>query len=204
MLTEGKIDGKLDGDPIMATTIEIVNGISQAMANTHDGALDENGEPLKTGFLRREEEVSIHDRRLIDGFSVSLYGDHLCLKYHSEIRLKEVHGNSFETDMESTLKQCASFLKKQYKSVTGEALSLTSVDEPEILVQNTSRVRSWVQAKQHFKIGGMDDSTEEIKKESEDLLDDAIKNWLAMGKDKFPKTKKPENVSGKRDEEPRT
>ncbi len=188
----------------MATTIEIVNGISQAMANTHDGALDENGEPLKTGFLRREEEVSIHDRRLIDGFSVSLYGDHLCLKYHSEIRLKEVHGNSFETDMESTLKQCASFLKKQYKSVTGEALSLTSVDEPEILVQNTSRVRSWVQAKQHFKIGGMDDSTEEIKKESEDLLDDAIKNWLAMGKDKFPKTKKPENVSGKRDEEPRT
>jgi len=204
MLTEGKIDGKLDGDPIMATTIEIVNGISQAMANTHDGALDENGEPLKTGFLRREEEVSIHDRRLIDGFSVSLYGDYLCLKYHSEIRLKEVHGNSFETDMESTLKQCASFLKKQYKSVTGEALSLTSVDEPEILVQNTSRVRSWVQAKQHFKIGGMDDSTEEIKKESEDLLDDAIKNWLAMGKDKFPKTKKPENVSGKRDEEPRT
>ena len=31
----------------MATTLEIVNGISQAMANTHDGALDEKGEPVK-------------------------------------------------------------------------------------------------------------------------------------------------------------
>ena len=32
----------------MATTLEIVNGISQAMANTHDGALDEKGEPVGT------------------------------------------------------------------------------------------------------------------------------------------------------------
>jgi hypothetical protein len=199
----GKKDGKLDGDLTMATTLEIVNGISQAMANTHDGALDEKGEPIKTGFLRREEEVTIHDRRLIDGFSVVLYGDHLCLKYHSEVPLKEVHGNSFETDIASTMKQCISFLKKQYKAVTGESLSLSVVDDPDIMVQSTSRVRSWVQAKQHFKIGGMDDSTEEIKKESEELLDDAIKNWIGLGKDKFPGTKKPENVSGKRDEEPR-
>ena len=187
----------------MATTLEIVRGISQAMSNTHDGALDEKGEPVKTGFLRREEEVTIHDRRLIDGFSVALYGDHLCVKYHSEMKLKEVHDNGFETDMESMLKKCASFLKKQYQSVTGESLSLSAVGDPDIMVQSTSRVRSWVQAKQHFKIGGMDDSTEELQQESEDLLDDAIKNWLAIGKDKFPKTKKPENVSGKRDEEPR-
>lgn len=187
----------------MATTLEIINGISQAMANTYDGALDENGDPVKTGFLRREEEVSIHDRRLVDGFSVALYGNQLCLKYHSEMRLKEVHDSSFESDMESMLKKCASFLKKQYKSVTGNSLSLKANGEPDIMVQSTSRVRSWVQAKQHFDIGGMDESTEALKSESEDRLDDAIKNWLAIGKDKFPKTKKPENVSGKRDEEPR-
>ena len=193
----------------MATTLEIVNGISQAMANTHDGALDEKGEPVKTGFLRREEEVTIHDRRLIDGFSIVLYGDYLCLKYHSEMRLKEVHSNSFETDIESMLKQCASFLKKQYKAVTGEGLSLSAVGDPDIMVQSTSRVRSWVQAKQHFKVGGMGEGTESVpgyqdESESEDRLDDAIKNWLAIGKDQYPKTKKPENVSGKRDEEPRS
>ena len=179
----------------MATTLEIINGISQVMANTYDGALDENGEPVKTGFLRREEDVSIHDRRLIDGFSVAMYGNQLCLKYHSEMRLKEVHDSSFESDMQKMLKDCASFLKKEYKKVTGNTLSLTSVDEADIMVQSTSKVRSWVQAKQHFNIGGMDDSTEPLKAESEDRLDDAIKNWLAMGKDKFPGTKKPQNVS---------
>jgi len=187
----------------MATTLEIVNGISQAMANTHDGALDEEGEPVETGFLRREEEVAITDRRLIDGFSVVMYGDHLCLKYHSEMKLKEVHDSSFETDIESMLKKCAGFLKKQYKSVTGNGLSLSAVGDPDIMVQSTSRVRSWVQAKQHYKIGGMDDTTGTVQEESEDRLDDAIKNWLAIGKDQYPKTKKPENVSGKRDEEPR-
>ena len=158
MSRAGKKDGKKDGNPIMATTLEIVNGISQAMANTHDGALDEKGEPVETGFLRREEEVAITDRRLIDGFSVVMYGDHLCLKYHSEMRLKEVHDSSFETDMESMLKQCAGFLKKQYKSITGSGLSLSAVGDPDIMVQSTSRVRSWVQAKQHYKIGGMGES----------------------------------------------
>ena len=187
----------------MATTLEIVNGISQAMANTHDGALDEEGEPVETGFLRREEEVAITDRRLIDGFSVVMYGDHLCIKYHSEMRLKEVHDSKFETDMETMLKKCAGFLKKQYKSITGSGLSLSAVGDPDIMVQSTSRVRSWVQAKQHYKIGGMDDTTGTVQEESEDRLDDAIRNWLAIGKDQYPKTKKPENVSGKRDEEPR-
>jgi len=186
----------------MATTLEIVRGISQVMANVHDGALDESGDPVAIG-LKREEDVSINDRRVIDGFKVALYGDHLCLKYHAEVFLKEVHDNGFEDDIASMINTCLKYLKKEYKSVTGNALSVKAVDEPDIMVQSTSRVRSWVQAKQHFQISGMDDSTESIKKESEDLLDDAIKNWLAIGKDKFPKTKKPENVSGKRDEEPR-
>ncbi len=187
----------------MATTLEIARGISQVMANTHDGALDEKGDPISIG-LRREEDVSVHDRRLIDGFKVALYGDHLCLKYHGEVFLKEVHANGFEDDIAKMIKTCLKYLKKEYKSLTGNALSLKAVDDPDIMVQNTSRVRSWVQAQQHFQISGMDDSTESVTQESEDRLDDAIKNWLAIGKDKFPKTKKPENVSGKRDEEPRS
>ena len=185
----------------MATALEIARGISQVMANVHDGALDENGDPISIG-LRREEDVSIHDRRLVDGFKVALYGDHLCLKYHGEVFLKEVHANGFEDDIAGMLKTCLKYLKKEYKNITGDSLSLKSVDEPDIMVQNTSRVRSWVQAKQHFQINGMK-GVDSVQQESEDRLDDAIKNWLAIGKDKFPKTKKPENVSGKRDEEPR-
>ena len=62
----------------MATALEIARGISQVMANVHDGALDESGDPISIG-LKREEDVSVHDRRLMDGFKVALYGDHLGL-----------------------------------------------------------------------------------------------------------------------------
>ena len=96
-------------------------------------------------------------------------------------------------------------MRKEYKKVTGNGLTLTKVkdSEPEMIVQSTSRVRSWVQAQQDYKIGGIPDEPE-MGTTVEERLDDSIKKWLGMGKDKFPKTSKPENVEGKRDEEPRT
>ena len=51
-------DGNLDGDQIMATTLEIIRGISQAAANAYDGAHDEgashSGVARPVG-LKREE-----------------------------------------------------------------------------------------------------------------------------------------------------
>ena len=82
----------------MASVLEIVRGISQAMSNTHDGALDENGEPIKIG-LRREEEVAITDKRVVDGFSIRFIADKLCVYYNSEVTMKEVHQNGFENDI---------------------------------------------------------------------------------------------------------
>ena len=35
----------------MADTLEIVRGISQAIANSHDGAIDEEGNPILEGVL---------------------------------------------------------------------------------------------------------------------------------------------------------
>ena len=78
----------------MATTMEIVRGISQVMANTYDGALDEAGAPVKIG-LKREEGHPINDSRIMDGFKVSLSGNQLCIHYHSEIKLKDVHARGF-------------------------------------------------------------------------------------------------------------
>ena len=69
----------------MATTLEIVRGISQVMANSYDGALDDNGEPIKVG-LKREEGHNINDSRIMDGFKVSFHGPQLCIHYHAEIR----------------------------------------------------------------------------------------------------------------------
>ena len=58
----------------MSTTLEIINCISQVLANTYDGALDESGEPVKIG-LRREEGNPLVDPRVMDGFGASVSGD---------------------------------------------------------------------------------------------------------------------------------
>jgi len=187
-----------------SNVLEIIQGIQQAAANAYDGALDENGEPLSVG-LQREEGHPILDKRVMDGFGVCFLGNTLRIKYQGEVTLKEVYKGDFEGDVVSRLADIASFLKKEYKKITGNGLTLTKVkdSEPKILVQSTSKVRSWVEAQQDYKIGGIPDEPE-LGHTVEERLDDSIKKWLGMGKDKFPKTKKPENVKGKRDEEPKT
>ena len=183
--------------------IDIVNGISQAAANAYDGALDEKGEPIKTG-LTREEGDPILDKRVMDGFSVTMSGNILILKYQGEIMLRDVYKGDFEGEIAQRLQDIISFLKKEYKKITGKSVTLTKEDkEPDILVQSLSHKRSWCQANQKFKIGGMPDEPE-MGITVEERLSTAVKNWLGFGKDKFPNTPSPRNIKGKRDEEPRT
>ena len=161
----------------MATTMEIVRGISQVMANTYDGALDDKGEPIKVG-LKREEGNPLIDSRVMDGFKVSHHGNQLCIHYHSEVKLKEVYANGFEADLEQMIEDIASFIKKEYKKITGDALSLKKVGELDAIVQNTSRVRSWVQAKCYYDIGGLDSDTEGVNTPSEERLEDNFRKFL--------------------------
>ena len=100
----------------MATTLEIIDCISQVLSNTYDGALDESGEPIKIG-LRREEGNPLVDHRIMDGFGANISGDRLHIKYHAEIPLKEVHSNGFEGEMESMVEKVKSFIQKEYKKI---------------------------------------------------------------------------------------
>jgi len=176
----------------MATTMEIVRGISQVMANSHDGALDDKGEPIKVG-LKREEGHPIHDSRVMDGFKVSFHGNQLCIHYHAELKLKDVYAKDFESDLEQMIADIAKFIKKEYKKITGNALTLKSTGEVDSIVQNTSRVRTWVQAKQYFDIGGVD--AEGVKNPSEDDMEAGFKSFLEQGgwgkKEKGDKRKAP-------------
>jgi len=176
----------------MATTMEIVRGISQVMANSHDGALDDKGEPIKVG-LKREEGHPILDSRVMDGFKVSFYGNQLCIHYHAELKLKDVYAKDFESDLEHMIADIAKFIKKEYKKVAGSALALKAVGEVDAIVQQTSRVRTWVQAKQYFDIGGVD--AEGVKNPSEDDMEAGFKSFLEQGgwgkKEKGDKRKAP-------------
>jgi len=162
----------------MATTIEIVRGISQVMANSHDGALDDKGEPIKVG-LKREEGDPITDSRIMDGFKVSLYGNQLCIHYHAEMSVSDAHDKNFESDLEQMISDISKFIKKEYKKLTGSALSLSKVGDLDAIVQNTSRVRAWVQAKCYYDIAGID--AEPINGESKDSVDEKFKSFLEQG-----------------------
>ena len=172
--------------------MEIVRGISQVLANSYDGALDDKGEPIKVG-LKREEGDPIIDSCVMDGFKVSFYGNQLCIHYHSEIKLKDVHASGFESDLGKMIADIAKFIKKEYKKVTGDALTLKSAGDVEAIVQETSRVRCWVQAKQYFDIGGID--AEGVKEPSEDDMEAGFKSFLDQGgwgkKEKGDKRKAP-------------
>lgn len=167
----------------MATTLEIIRGISQAAANAYDGAHMESYSAdgkARTIGLKREEGNPITDKRVMDGFGVSFYGDMLKINYHSEVQLKEVYRGGFESEIESMINDIANFLKKEYRAIMGESLTLTPEGEVEVLVQNTSRVRTWCQAHRMYKIGAVAD-VEGVKAPSEDAMDVKYRNFLDQG-----------------------
>jgi len=179
----------------MATVYEIVQGIAQAAANAYDGSHVEGysaDEKSREVGLKREEGDPIIDSRVMDGFKVKFHGDKLVVLYHSEITLKEFHARNFEDDIESTFNDIAKFLKKEYKNITKNTLTLTPEGDADIHAQSMSRKRNWIQATKTYKIGGLGD-VEPVKGGSpEDRLDDAMKKWLALGGEG---AKKPQNVS---------
>tara|TARA_Y100000593_G_C4187522_1_gene275128 strand:+ start:224 stop:745 length:522 start_codon:yes stop_codon:yes gene_type:complete len=168
----------------MATTLEIIRGISQALTYAYDGGHKESytddGDAHSFG-LKREDGDPILDRRVMDGFKVKLHADKLQVLYHSEVQLKEVHDSGFEDDLKSSINDVANFIKKEYKKVTGDTLTLTAEGELNAIVQNTSRVRTWVQANMTYKIGGIGDVVP-VGEASEERLTDSVKDWLSLGK----------------------
>jgi hypothetical protein len=196
----------------MASVMDILNGISTVMSQkAFDGALDDKGQPIELG-LNREEGDPIIDSRVMDGFMVSFHGPILRIKYSSEVRLKQVHNtNKFEGEIDDTIQDIVNFLKSEYKKSTGNSLTLTAQGETEMLVQNLSRLRTWVQAHRDYKIGGLTD-VEETEQPSREGPEEAFKKFLAIDTDKkatgsglygnttYPGSDKPKNVIGKRDQ----
>mgnify|MGYP003647071766 FL=1 len=170
----------------MATVLDIITGLNQAAANAYDGYKnldDEIG-------LRREKGDPVVDSRLIDGFGVRFAGDKLIVTYQSDILMKEIHPRQqFENEIETRFGDIVKFLKKEYKKITRESISLTETSPADILVQSTSRVRNWVQATKQYKIGSIDDALP-LRKSSEDSVEDGIRKFLDLSSEKRPSNDK--------------
>jgi len=187
----------------MATVYEIIKGINQAAANAYDGSHDErfvpDGETKQIG-LTREEGCPLNDSRVIDGFKVRISGPKLIVSYQSELPLKAVHNSKLPDEIEQTYSDIAKFLKKEYKKITGDTLTLTVDGPANILLQNMSRIRTWCQCVKVYTIGGMKDIEAlgvNSPGEHEDKLRSAIEDWLKIGKSEYSGAKKPSNVTRK-------
>lgn len=167
----------------MASILDIVNGISQALSSKHHGGAE-------IGLKRETEDLlqgcSIYDPRVMDGFGVQFQGNRLIVKYHSEMPLASVHDKNFETDVRHMMKEISSFIKKEFKKVTKKSLDLTEEGDISILVQSANRRTSYVNAVQVYTIDGVDGFNKENSKPNQNFADVA-KRWLMNVRQ--PKTK---------------
>ena len=175
--------------------LEIVQGLSQAAANAYDGAHDKrtsyDGEERRIG-LAREEGCPIMDKRVMDGFKIKFYGNRICIHYQADIKLKQIYAGNFESEMESMINKIKNFLQKEYKAITGNSITLSKDGEISILATSVSRVRSFVQAHQIFKISGIQEDPDAGGSENR-TVDDAIRNFLELNNN----NKRPSNDTRK-------
>ena len=101
------------------------------------------------------------------------------------VGISEVKNDKYEQEVERMLNEIKKFLQREYKSVTGNGITLRKKGEPQILVQSTSRVRTFVQAYQHYTISGMK-NIDQILEPSVASEKEVIKNFLSQVSNKRP------------------
>ena len=162
--------------------LKVVQGLAQAVsdikANGHDERYAYDGEARPAG-LKREEGDIILDPRVNDGFSVRFMGHMMCIMYQADVQLKDIYGGKFENEMQLMINQVKKAIQKEYKKVTGNSVTLTATDEPDILASSVSRVRNFVQAIQHFKISGIKENEYDGSSENR-KIEDSFKKFLEL------------------------
>lgn len=176
----------------MATVLEIIQGLSQVAANSYDGAHDEEGKKKETG-LRRDEEVAIRDKRVLDGFKMRLHsGNKLCVMYTTEVLLRDVaEKGKYEDELKQNVEDVVSFIKKEFRKVTGSSLSLKELKDPppQLEMMQTSLVRTEAKMICHYEVGGLSDPGEEVD-DHKKKLEKSFKKWLEQSSDKKPENDK--------------
>ena len=162
----------------MANILDVVQTIQNIVSTKgYDGALDEDGNPVKVG-LNREVDNNIIDSRLVDGFKVRFQGNNMILSYSSECSIKNVANPKFEGMVGQKIADIVNFIKKEYKASSGSTLSLKQEGETDILVQKMSNIRTWYQTTSIYNIGGLGGDQEEVTVPPAQRLEESIKSWL--------------------------
>lgn len=134
---------------------EVVQGISQAIHNVHHGALNEKGEVQEIGLKREEQPIT--DQRVMDGFGVSMQGNLLILKYHSQEPIANLHQKRFEKEVERRIDDIKKFIQKEFEKHTGSSLRLKDAGDIKVLVETSNRVKAMIKAMMPYEILNLKD-----------------------------------------------
>ena len=134
------------------------------------------------------------DKRVNDGFGVKFSGNQMCISYQSDIMLKEIYSGGFESEMSQIINEIKKFLQKEYKSITGNSVTLTKSGEIQIVAQSVSRVRNFVQAHQYYNISGIKADPDAGVGSENRKIEDSWKKFLDLDN----KNKRPQNDTRKK------
>tara|TARA_R100000008_G_scaffold26446_1_gene14465 strand:+ start:10086 stop:10637 length:552 start_codon:yes stop_codon:yes gene_type:complete len=177
--------------------LKIVRGLSQAASDLgYDGAVDDEGAPVEIG-LNREEGRPMHDARSLDGFGVRISGSTVILSYHSDIKLRDLYSQDLENEVEQKMSKVVSALKKRYKALTKETLSLKEKGPADVRAEKASNVRYWITARKLYTCGGLD-GVVDVKEPSKLSLEKDFESFLNQGG--WGASKRPKNDSRKASE----
>ena len=108
----------------------------------------------------------------------------MIINYQSDVMMRDLKDGGFENEISQTVNAVKKFLQKEYKLITGKTISLKVKGDIKINVQTLSRVRTFVQAYQHYTVGGL--SMDQIGEPSKPSERDVTKKWLDQVSNKRP------------------
>jgi len=158
--------------------LDVIQGIQHAMKYVQDGAIDDNGKPVKIG-LQREKGNPLLDKRVIDGFTIGFSGPYLHINYHTESSAKEKSDERYPEKIAGILEDIEKFLKEQFKNHTGKALGLEKEGSLQIQYFSINNNRHDVVAtcvycikniEKEFKNGDFVEKPEKVKRSIKEFM----------------------------------
>jgi hypothetical protein len=171
---------------------DVVKGIQQAVANKHEGAIDENGKPVEIGLKREDQPIT--DKRVMDGFGIAMHGNTLLIRYHSVEPIQELHQKKFEKQVEARINDIKNFITKEFDKLTGTSLRLKEMGEVNVLVETGNRIKVMVKAQRAYEILNIKGNVDPIGSKSSA---EKIESIAAANKKLMKGAVKPRNVTRK-------
>ncbi len=109
---------------------------------------------LQTDFMDKDKGTWYKDRCLNDGFKVSFTDNKMVITYSKDVPRQSIRDNKkHESELNDMVNQAVSWIKKNFKEITGKSVTLTKDSDPLLRYDQYSNQREFVRMTTVYKIG---------------------------------------------------